>query len=85
MDDLEQERWAHLIDGLIKGEYVELLYPNVRRARYDQKTCIRILQCIDLPFEAGRSVSDMWVKVSGMIRFLPNTSVEVHCRGWRPR
>ena len=83
MDELEQERWAHLIDGLVTGEYVELLFPDARRARCAQKTCIGILRDIDLPFEAGRSVNDMWVRVCGMIRFLPNTSMNVHHFGWR--
>lgn len=85
MGDLERERWAHLIDGLVTGEYVELLCPDVRRAKHAQQTCIVILRQIGLPFDAGRSINDMWVRVCGMIRFLPNTSPGAHYLGRRSR
>ena len=84
MDDLERQRWAHLIDGLVKGEYVELLCRDVRAAKNAQNDCIRLLEEIELPYEARRSVSDMWVRVCGMIRFLPYTNPNVHVRGCRP-
>ena len=83
MDDLERDRWTHVIHGLIVGEYVELLYPNVRRAKHAQQTCMSLMTVIGLPFDASLSVNDMWVRVSGMVRFLPGTNPMVHCSGWR--
>ena len=85
MDELERNRWVRIVEDLISGEYAELLFPDVRRAKHAMQTCVSILRDIDLPFDAHYHISDMWVKVCGKVRFLPNTSMNVHNFGWRSR
>lgn len=84
MDDFERERWAHLIDKLVTGQYVELLCSNARVAKNAQNDCIRLLEEIRLPYEARRGANEMWVRVCGMIRFLPDTNPAVYDRVCRP-
>ena len=85
IDELERNRWVRIVEDLISGEYAELLFPDVRRAKHAMRTCVSILRDIDLPFDAHYPISDMWVKVCWKVRFLPNTSMNVHNFGWRPR
>ena len=79
----ELDRWANLIDGMIRGEYAELLCRDQRAAWNAQHDCMGILDEIDLPYDAGRSANDMWVRVCGTIRFLPDTNPNVHYMGWK--
>lgn len=81
MNDDELQRWACLIDGLVKGDYVELLFPTAYHARRAFADCIGILKSIDLPFEARRHIIDMRVTVCGTIRFLVDSDVRVHYWG----
>ena len=85
MDELERNRWVRIVEDLISGEYAELLFPDVRRAKHAMQTCMSILRDIDLPFDVHYPISDMWVKVCGKVMFLPNTSRNVHHFGWRSR
>lgn len=75
MRDDDYLRWAYVIDDLIKGEYVELLFPTAEQARHAFRDCIEILDAIDLPYDAHRYILDMRIRVYGTVRFVVESDV----------
>lgn len=84
MREDELQRWAYVIDDIVKGNDVELLFPTVRQARHAFGDCIKILNALNLPYDAHRYILDMKVRVCGTVRFLIESDERIHRPGWRP-
>lgn len=80
MTDDELQRWAYVIDDIVKGKDVELLYPTHMHAHRAYRNCMRILRSIDLPCRiVGNSVMK-GIEVSGAVWFLNASNP---ASGWR--
>lgn len=71
MNDDELQRWACVIDDIIKGKDVELVYENVRRAHYAFSQCVKILEMADIPFDAVGIQGNERITVLGTVWFTP--------------
>lgn len=70
MTDDERQRWAYVIDDILKGKDVDLLYPTATQANQAFRTCAAILGSISLPFSIGGGRGDRSLTVVGTVRFM---------------